>query len=253
MRIKTAHNTLPLSITVMDNKPEQLICWSLVRQLSCCSYFQIAQPDWICSGPDGRQRVFVQATWSESADLTEKICNSSCSSWLPKIKLSQSAWAGVTAQVSQWLTALVKGRISEGRTAAQSRQGQPGGVWQESNWRFQLENWRYATQPVCQSWESKGQLSEIAMIGWIMGCGDRAKRFTVAKEDSLALLDLRGEEDVDTHRCLAAKAAFWLHRQQLSTQWVLLCISSFELDCCIDVNRLLDASHICVHFSPQNR
>lgn len=41
-----------------------------------------------------------------------------------------------------------------------------------------------------------------------MGCGERAKRFTVAKEDSLASLDLCGEEDVDTRRCLAEKAAF---------------------------------------------
>lgn len=49
---------------------------------------------------------------------------------------------------------------------------------------------------MCQSWESKGQLSVIAMIEGIMACSDRAKRFSVAKEDSLVLLDLHGEEDV---------------------------------------------------------
>lgn len=51
---------------------------------------------------------------------------------------------------------------------------------------------------MCQSWESKGQLSVIAMIEGIMACSDRAKRFSVAKEDSLVLLDLHGEEDVDS-------------------------------------------------------
>lgn len=34
-----------------------------------------------------------------------------------------------------------------------------------------------------------------------MGCGDRAKRFSVAREDSLASLDLGGGEAVDKHRC----------------------------------------------------
>lgn len=63
---------------------------------------------------------------------------------------------------------------------------------------LELENWRYATQRVCQSWESKGQLSVIAMIGRIMGCGDRAKRFSVEKEECLALLNLLGGEDADS-------------------------------------------------------
>lgn len=42
-------------------------------------------------------------------------------------------------------------------------------------------------KPVCQSWESKGQLSVIAIIGGIMGYGDRAKGLSVTKEDGLAL------------------------------------------------------------------
>lgn len=32
-----------------------------------------------------------------------------------------------------------------------------------------------------------------------MGCGDRAKRFSVAKEDGLALLDLLGEDADSFH------------------------------------------------------
>lgn len=52
--------------------------------------------------------------------------------------------------------------------------------------------------PVCQSWESKGQSSVIAMMGGIMGCGDRAKGFSVAREDGLNLLDPLGEREVDS-------------------------------------------------------
>lgn len=71
-----------------------------------------------------------------------------------------------------------------------------GGVWQRSSGRFQQENWRYAAQPVCQSLESKGQLSVIAMIGGIMGCSHRAKWFNVVHEDGLTLLDPLEEEVV---------------------------------------------------------
>lgn len=97
---------------------------------------------------------------------------------------------------------------------AQACQGQSGGVWQESNWRFQLENWRYATQPVCQSWESKGQLSVMAMIGGIMGCGDRANGFSVTKKESLALVGLLGEEVADP--CLIPQS---LRLLSLPTIW----------------------------------
>lgn len=50
----------------------------------------------------------------------------------------------------------------------------------------------------CQSWESKGQLSVIAMMGGIMGYSDRAKVFSVAREDGLTLLDPLGEREVDS-------------------------------------------------------
>lgn len=49
---------------------------------------------------------------------------------------------------------------------------------------------------MCQSWESKGQLSVIAMIGGIMGCGDRAKWVSVVREDGLTFWDPQEEEDV---------------------------------------------------------
>ncbi len=72
------------------------------------------------------------------------------------------------------------------------------------------------------------------MIGRIMGCGDRAKGFSVAKEDGLALLDLLGEEDVDSfHDKIPLTQCFlkapttgwmgggWFHRQQLFQQYFL--------------------------------
>lgn len=52
--------------------------------------------------------------------------------------------------------------------------------------------------PVCPSWESKGQSSVIAMMGGIMGCCDRAKGFSVAREDGLTLLDPLEEREVES-------------------------------------------------------
>lgn len=72
---------------------------------------------------------------------------------------------------------------------------------------------------MCQSWESKGQLSVIAMIGRIMGCGDRAKGFSVVKDDGLALSDPLGEGDTCAQCFPKAPTIGWisggrLHRQQ---------------------------------------
>lgn len=131
-----------------------------LSQQACCSDFRAAAV----------QMGDKEYLWAWVSRFSPQwICTSSC---LFKIKLNVARGRRGCGGVSLWLTALVKGRISEGRTAALSCQGQPGGVWQESSWRFQLENWRYATQPVCQSCESRGQLSVTAMIGGIMGCGD---------------------------------------------------------------------------------
>lgn len=55
---------------------------------------------------------------------------------------------------------------------------------------------------MCQSLESKDQLSVIVMIGGIMGRGDRAKGFSVAHEDGLTLLDPLGEDKVGSSRYL---------------------------------------------------
>lgn len=53
---------------------------------------------------------------------------------------------------------------------------------------------------MCQSLESKDQLSVIVMIGGIMGYGDRAKGFSVAYEDGLTLLEPLGEDKVGSSR-----------------------------------------------------
>lgn len=135
--------------------------------------FQVAQPHRSCGSPDGRQRVFVDLSQqiSRAADLQQQ--QKQLVVW---DQPERGSWKGESAPASPWLTALVKGA---GFLRGEQRFGlvkvNRGGVWRASNWRYQLENWRYATQPVCQSWVPRGQLNFIAMMGGIMGRGDEAR------------------------------------------------------------------------------